>query len=115
MWFGTLGAPLAWLTQFAIGYWLTEAQCHPTGSQWGIPLRTWAIVITVVAASVAVAAGLTAVALFRGTREADKDDPPPSGRTHFLAIVGMAITPLFMCIILMNGVGVAVLEHCHQS
>ena len=115
MWFGTLGAPLAWAAQFALGYWLTQAQCSPTGTQWGIPLRTWAIVITAAATCVALAAGLTAVALFRGTEGADKDDPPPPGRTYFLAIIGMAITPLFICIIVMNGVGVSVLEHCHQS
>jgi heme/copper-type cytochrome/quinol oxidase subunit 2 len=71
--------------------------------------------LTAITAAVAVAAGLTALALFRETREADKDDPPPFGRVHFFSIVGMAITPLFVAIIVMNGVGVAVLEVCHQS
>jgi heme/copper-type cytochrome/quinol oxidase subunit 2 len=113
MWFAILGAPIAWGLQFAIGYWITQGRCGTTA--WDLSLRTWAIVLTVVAAAVAVGAGLTALALFRRTREADKDDPPPFGRLHFFAIVGMAITPLFVAIIVMNGVGVSVLQGCHQS
>jgi heme/copper-type cytochrome/quinol oxidase subunit 2 len=113
MWFATLGAPIAWGLQFTIGYWITQGRCGATA--WDLSLRTWAIVLTVVAAAVAVGAGLTALALFRRTREADKDDPPPFGRLHFFSIVGMAITPLFVAIIVMNGVGVAVLQGCHQS
>jgi heme/copper-type cytochrome/quinol oxidase subunit 2 len=113
MWFATLGAPIAWGLQFGIGYWITQGRCGAT--TWNLSLRTWAIVLTAAAAVVAVAAGLTALALFRRTNDVEKDDPPPLGRVHFFAIVGMAITPLFVAIIVMNGVGVAVLEVCHQS
>jgi heme/copper-type cytochrome/quinol oxidase subunit 2 len=113
MWFAMAGAPIAWGVQFTVGYWLTQGKC--SAAAWGIGLRGWAIVLTAIAAAVAVAAGLTALALFRETREADKDDPPPFGRLHFFSIVGLAITPLFVAIIVMNGVGVAVLEVCHQS
>jgi hypothetical protein len=67
----------------------------------------------VIAAVVALAAGAVAVLLFRATSEAEKDDPPPDGRTHFLSMVGMAITPLFTFIIVMNGVGVTILAPCH--
>ena len=37
------------------------------------------------------------------------DEAPPKGRVHFLATVGVAIAPLFFFIIVMSGVGVAVL------
>jgi hypothetical protein len=41
--------------------------------------------------------------------------PPPKGRVHFLATVGIAIGPLFFLIIVMSGVGVAVLQDCRQG
>ena len=43
------------------------------------------------------------------------EEPPPKGRLPFLAIVGMAITPLFLAIILMDGLGVVFLPECSQS
>jgi hypothetical protein len=115
LWFGVAGAPAAWVVQFAVGYWIGWAECSPTGSQWGISIVAWSIVVTAAAAACAAAAGVTAAALFRGVDAEQDDDPPPSGRIRFLAIVGMAITPLFFAMIVMNGVGAAVLHDCHQS
>ena len=115
LWFAVAGAPLAWTLQFALGYWLTQAQCGATASQWGIALRTWAIAATAVAAAVALAAGVNAVALLRATAEQETEGAPPLGRTRFLSIIGIAITPLFLAIIVMNGVGVAVLSNCQQG
>jgi hypothetical protein len=115
LWFGVAGAPGAWVTQFAVDYWLTQAHCSVAGTRWGIALDTWVIVLTVLAAAVAVAAGLVALFLFRATAGAESEAAPPPGRIHFLATVGIAITPLFLAIILMNGVGATVLPNCHQS
>ena len=113
LWFAVLGAPFAWGFQFGIGYWITQAQCSLSGPGWQDSSHAWAIVLTAGAAVIALTAGLVAVLLFRATSEVDNDSPPPDGRTHFLSIVGMAITPLFTFIILMNGVGVSVLAPCH--
>src|SRR5205085_1896442 len=33
LWFAVLGAPGAYATQLGLGYWLTEAQCSPTGDE----------------------------------------------------------------------------------
>jgi heme/copper-type cytochrome/quinol oxidase subunit 2 len=115
LWFAVAGAPLAWTLQFALGYWLTQAECSEAGSEWGIALSTWAVAATAVAATVALAAGFTAVALLRATAEQETEGAPPLGRTRFLSIVGIAITPLFLAIIVMNGVGIAVLSSCHQG
>jgi hypothetical protein len=115
LWFAVLGPPFAWGFQFGIGYWISQAQCSLSGPGWQGSSHTWAIVLTVAAACVALAAGVVAVLLFRATSAVDKDGPPPDGRTHFLAIVGMAITPLFTFIIVMNGVGVNTLAPCHGS
>jgi hypothetical protein len=123
MWFAVFGAPFAWLAQFSLMYWLTDARCRGTNylngqvsadRGFGIDLDVWVVVISIVALAVATAAGATAFWLFRETGDADKDDAPPPGRIHFLAIVGMAITPLFLAIIALNLAGV--LDHgCTQS
>ncbi len=114
LWFGVLGAPLAWGLQFGVGYWLTQGHCGVDGD-WGSGPDLWTLILTILAAGTAIAAAATAVALFRATTEAEAEGAPPAGRTHFLAIVGMAIAPLFLAIILMNAVGVLVLSSCNQS
>jgi hypothetical protein len=109
-----LGAPFAWAAQFGTSYWITQAKCSVAGERWGISVDAWAIGLTAAAALIALAAGWTAIALFRGSEEADLDDAPPGGRTRFFATVGMAITPLFLAIIVLNGIG-AVIHTCGQS
>jgi hypothetical protein len=115
LWFGVAGAPVAWGFQFGIGYWITQTHCNEATGGWSGVSQGWVIGLTVVAALVAVAAGLVAVGLFRATREVEHDSAPPDGRTHFLSVVGMAITPLFLFIIVMNGVGASYLSPCHIS
>jgi hypothetical protein len=118
-WFGLLGAPAAWTLQFLLGFSLSEAACNEAGTRWGVPVDGAAVVATVVAATIAVLAGLAALAVFRETRHArgpgGDEEAPPLGRVHFLATVGVAVSPLFLFIIVMNGVGVAVLANCQQS
>jgi uncharacterized membrane protein len=113
LWFAVLGAPGAYAVQLGIGYWLVEAACSPTGGEWGIPLSAWAIVVTALAAAVAVAAGLTSIWLYR--RDGDRHEPPPSGRVAFLAAVGMTVSVLFLVLILMSGVGAVTFHVCNQS
>jgi len=113
IWFALLGPPLAWALQFVLGYGVTEAACPPgnaTGSVNG-----WTVALTAVAAVVAVLGGLSAVAVYRSTRDEELDGAPPAGRIYFMSIVAMTTTPLFLAIILMNGVGVLILDRCHAS
>lgn len=114
LWYSVLGAPLAWAGQFAFAYWVTQAKCSVPGPRWGISLDAWAVVLTVIAATLAIGAGLVALALFRGTEQSDLDSPPPDGRTRFFGAVGMAVTPLFLAIIVLNGIG-AIVHTCGQS
>jgi heme/copper-type cytochrome/quinol oxidase subunit 2 len=115
LWFAVLGAPIGWTVQFAVGYWTSEAQCTPGTEQWSIALDTWTIVATAFAAVTAAAAGAAALALYRRTREADDEGPPPAGRTHFLAVVGLAVTPLFLVMIGLTALGVLIHIPCGQS
>jgi ubiquinol-cytochrome c reductase cytochrome c subunit len=115
LWFAVLGAPLAWALQFGLGYWLSNARCGVAGERWGIGLATWSLVAGLVALAVAAAAGLTALALFRRTAEAGENGPPPAGRIHFLATVGLTVAPLFLFLIAMTAAGVLVLVPCTQA
>ena len=63
----------------------------------------------------AVLGGLAAFTVFRATRGLELDDAPPAGRIYYMSIIALATTPLFLAIIVMNGVGVLVLEKFHQS
>ena len=113
MWFGLLGAPLAWTVQHVVGFGLTQAQCNLGGRDWSIPIDPGTLAITVAATIVALLSGAAAVAAFMATRDAGTE--LPGARLHFLATVGIVITPIFMCIVLMSGISVLTLPECHQS
>jgi uncharacterized protein (DUF58 family) len=115
MWFAVAGAPLAWVVEFALGYWATQTACSVPGDGWDVHLNAWGIVLMAISFVVAIAAGLTAVGLFRGTEGADVEESPPAGRVRFLATVGMTVTVLFTFIIVMTGLGIVILPDCHQS
>jgi hypothetical protein len=113
LWFAVLGAPAAWALQFGVGYWLSEAECSPAGVLWGISLDIWIVVLSAVCIPMALAAGLTALALFRGTEGAGT--APPAGRNRFLAAIGMTVTPIFVGIMSLNLAGVLIYSHCPQG
>jgi hypothetical protein len=115
MWFAVSGAPLAWVVQIGFGYWVTQAQCSANGSGLGISFDALSILVTAVTGAVALGAGAAAIALLRLTREAEEDDAPPGGRVHFLSVIGLTVTVLFLCLIGMTGAGMVVLPICYQS
>jgi hypothetical protein len=115
LWFAVLGAPAAWVTQFLAGFALTEAACNTAGRTWNVPLDGLVIGLTAGAVAVSVAAELAAFATFRATRDAGEGGAPPGGRVHFLAIVGLVVTPLMLAMIVLSGVGVLALDGCRQG
>ena len=114
-WFGVFAPPFAWAAQHVAGFAVTLAACDPAGRTWDVPVDGATTAITIVAAVVALAGGAAAAVSWAQTRGADEEGAPPEGRRRFFAIVGIAITPLFLAIILMNGGGVLDLTECHQS
>ena len=115
MWFAVAGAPLAWVIQMGFGYWVTQAHCSTNGSGIGIPFDTLSILVTASVGAVALAAGAAAIALLRLTRDAEDDDAPPAGRVHFLSVVALTVTVLFLCLIGLTGAGMVLLPTCYQS
>jgi hypothetical protein len=113
VWFGLLAAPAAWAAQHVVGFGLTVAACGAPGRAWGIDVTPWTIALTVAAALVAVLAEVAAAAVLRATRDAGEE--PPGSRIRFLSIVGLTTNPLFLCIIVLSGTGVSVLDGCRIS
>ena len=116
-WFGVLGPPFAWAAQHVAGISIGLADCpdNTRGPGWSVPVDGLTIAIGAAAAAVAVLGGVASVAAFRATRDAEEDDAPPAGRIHFLAMIGMTITPLFLAIIVMSSAGGIAAIGCTQS
>ena len=113
MWFGLFGAPAAWAVSHLAGFGVVQASCNAAGRTWNTHERTWVVVIMVVAVLVALASLAASVFAFRRTRDAG--ETPPASRVHFLSVIGMTIGPLFVVIILMSGLGAALLPRCLQG
>lgn len=115
MWAGILLAPAAWTVQHVLSYGVSEAHCDPAGRQWGVPYDVW--VVSTAAVAIALAAGglVASVAAYRAVRDADVDDDPPPGRVWLMSVCGLVISPLFIAMILLSGIGSLLLAHCHQG
>lgn len=113
VWFAVIGAPAAWAFEFGVSYWLAEARCSVAGRDAGFSIDPWVVAAGAIGLAIGGAALVTALVLRRATDGADSN--PPLGRVHFLAVIGVALSPLFLAIIAMNTVGVGVLESCAQS
>jgi hypothetical protein len=114
MWFGVWSAPVAWALQHAAGVMFGLAQCNPNGARWQLPLRTWDVLIAVVCALIAIGGIVAAILAFRGTSDRS-EAPPPGSRIHFMAAMALAIGPLFLAIIVLNGLGTGLVDLCRQS
>jgi hypothetical protein len=115
LWFGLLAAPLAWAAQLVVGYGATIARCTGTASSRSFSLTPWEIVLTAVAAAIALTGQAAAVLVFRSTRGREETDPPPAGRIRFLVLAALLSNTLFIVVILLGGITAAGLEPCRQA
>jgi hypothetical protein len=114
-WFGLLGAPLAWVTQFLIGLSFQFAQCNAAGSAWTMPVHGWAIAALAGAALIGVLGLASAAVLYRAISAAGEDEVPHAARLRFMSILGLTISSLFIWLILMSGLGATFTDRCVQS
>ncbi len=118
--FGLLGGALAWFFHHALGYAIIEIHCHSerlVGNVLGLDASLFLeLVLTVVAAGVAVAAGLTALkhlpggTVLGGTEEPGA--PEHVSRTRFNGAVGVALNALFLVAILTGASAFLFLRPC---
>jgi hypothetical protein len=116
-WLGVLGPPFAWAVQHVAGFAVGLADCpdNTRGPGWTVPVDAVTVALGAAMAAVTVLCGVAAVAAWRATRDAEESDAPPAGRIHFLAMIGMTITPLFLAMIAMSSAGAIVAHGCTQS
>ncbi len=114
-WFGLLGAPLAWMTQFLIGLSFQFAQCNAAGTTWSLPVHGWAIAALAAAAVIGVLGLGAAAVLYRTISSADEGEIPHAARLRFMSILGLTISSLFIWLILMAGLGATFTDRCVQS
>jgi hypothetical protein len=76
-------------------------------------MDTWALAAGATAFAIGVLAEVAAVLTWRATRHVSDD--PPESRIHFLAVIGLTVNPLFLCIIAMSTAGAVFLANCQQS
>jgi len=114
LWFGVLGPPLAWVAQLFVDYYLSSLRCAPgfTWVRWvGTSGFTILIVVTtVIAALIAIAAGLGSWATWRKLNTSITETAEgKTGRTAFMALGGMLLSLYFLLLIIVSGVPDAML------
>ena len=115
LWFGVLGAPLAWTIQLLLTYSLEEwfacsRSVQDSGEVLGLGVRTVATAITSALALVALAAGIVSVSCFRNLRRKSGGDALE--RAHWMALAGIMNSVLYLMIILLSYGPPALLEVC---
>jgi hypothetical protein len=110
LWFGLLGAPLAWTAQLIVGYGTDEAACSPAGARWHVGTGTFQAATFAATATVGVAA--IGAALWMWRRAESGGDV--RGRMLFMASGGVAVGVLFLLLILVTGSGVLSLDPCDR-
>jgi hypothetical protein len=114
MWLGLLGPAFAWTIQHVAGVGLTQGFCGVEAAPGsGGHLDAWTIAVTAGAVVVSLAGLVAALATWRRTRDVGTD--PPGARIHFLSIVALTTTPLFLAIMLLSGISALFVTGCQQS
>lgn len=112
-WLGLLAGPIAFAVQHVLGVGATLADCNPGGI--GAPVHALQAAATTIAALVVLAGEAAALLAFRATREVEIEGDPPLGRIRFLTTAALAIGPLFLTLVLLDGIGVLAHSTCRQS
>ncbi|HEX2241035.1 MAG TPA: hypothetical protein VHJ82_07855 [Actinomycetota bacterium] len=118
LWFGLLGAPLAWVTQLVVNYSLEEwFACSPgaqeRGEVAGLGVPTAAVIVSATLTVVAVLAGLVAWRCLR--RMTTRSDASVGGRARWMAVAGIMNTILYTIALVASFAPPALLDVCRSS
>jgi hypothetical protein len=114
-WVGFFVAPAAWFGQHLVGQAIGQASCSAANASWGVSNRAWQIALLAGACTLILLSEAAAVAVFRGTRTASYESPPPEGRIQLIAIAAMATNLIYLVIVLLDGIVSIVDVACRQS
>ena len=115
LWFGLLGAPIAWTVGLLSGYSLEEwFACSPATTKEGVILgmsvRTLGVAITVATTAVAVGAGLVAAACLRRIPREPRDHI--TQRALWMARAGVFNSVLYALVIVTSVAAPLLLDIC---
>ncbi|HEY1837347.1 MAG: hypothetical protein WBQ17_02915 [Rhizomicrobium sp.] len=119
--FGAAAAPIFWLGQMMLGYWVSALACyggnHPTTIASGTALRSTLIVFGIVALLAVLAGAIVSWRSWRLSRDEKKGGPNVAihvgeGRVRFLAIWGLMSSLWFFGAILFNTIATIVAPLC---
>lgn len=114
-WFGLFAGPLAFAAEHVVGLGASFAQCNPAGSHWNVDPHVVQLAAMAVAGAIVVAGEAAALLAFLGTRGVELEGDPPPGRIHFLAASALVLGPIFLSLVLLNGLGAVAYPDCRQS
>jgi hypothetical protein len=104
--FGASAAPIFWLGQLMLGYWISALTCygsdHPTTIASGSGLRALLVSFDAVAILAALAGGLVSYRLLSASRE--REENTVEGRIRFLATWGSLSSACFLVAIVFTAI-----------
>lgn len=125
VWFAVGGGACAFAIQFVSGLAFGWAQCEQGGAiRWQLPVHAWQAGVSAGAFVVGLASMAAAARLFRrtykvgdvfGEERRGDGSPPPVGRIHFLAQVGLVVNLLVLAIIVMDAIAIPTFALCQQT
>lgn len=116
LWFGVLGAGVAWSLHTVVDWGIEETVCRSGhDGLLGLPLRPVLFVLALVFLAVAVASTVVAYGLWRKLDGAPADDDLSAlrqQRAAFMAVVGVVMDVLFVLMVAMSAVSILVIPEC---
>jgi hypothetical protein len=94
LWLAIVLGPLAWLAYVQAAYALVPLACRHPGVAWRFALYAAAATVLVLS----VGALVLAWPAWRVSDRAMSDDPPPDGRTRFMALTGLGSAAFFLLV-----------------
>lgn len=116
LWFGALGAPLAWFAMLYVNYGLEEViacspGARPMGEIWGLGLRPFVLLVNGGLFAVAVAALLVSVVWYRRLR----DDASVGRVGRWMALAGIINSVTFGLVLAVGFVPPLILGTCRVT
>ena len=121
IWFGLLGAPIAWSLQELVNVSLAGYACYPHDVPLATPLwpqlGVLSFSVEAIAIIIAIAAGVVALTNWRRSRDEKPGDAHQllgsgDGRTRFMAMAGMMTSLLFLIGIALSALNLVAVPPC---
>lgn len=121
LWFGLLGAPVAWCLQELINVSLAGQACYPHDTPLAMPLFEHLVAILAGVEAVSLAVCIVAVAVAHSAWRKTRGEKPGDahqllgsgdGRTRFMAIAGIMTSTLFAIATALAALNLAAIPPC---